>query len=84
MSRQPEKQARAEAMLGELGLMVAKALAVRLRESEDVGETAALAGAFQVGTTENTERTRKEIRSARPTDDLIARKARAIQLGPDA
>ena len=33
--------------LAELGLMVAKELAVRLRESEDVGETAALAGAFQ-------------------------------------
>ena len=50
MSRQPEKQARAEAMLGEiaeLGLMVAKELAARLRASEDVDETVALAGAFQ-------------------------------------
>jgi hypothetical protein len=50
MSCQPEKRARAEAMLGELaelGLMVAKELAVRVRESEDVGETVALAGAFQ-------------------------------------
>jgi hypothetical protein len=50
MSRQPEKQARAEAMLGELaelGLMVAKELAVRLRECEDVDQTVALAGAFQ-------------------------------------
>jgi hypothetical protein len=33
--------------LAELGLMVAKELAVRVRESEDVGETVALAGAFQ-------------------------------------
>jgi hypothetical protein len=50
MARQPEKQARAEAMLGELaelGLMVAKELAVRLRECEDTQETVALAGAFQ-------------------------------------
>ena len=50
MSRQPEKQARAEAMLGELAelsLMVARELATRLRESEDVEETVALAGAFQ-------------------------------------
>jgi hypothetical protein len=50
MPRQPEKQARAEAMLGELaelGLMVAKELAARLRASEGVGETVALAGAFQ-------------------------------------
>jgi D-serine deaminase-like pyridoxal phosphate-dependent protein len=50
MSRSPEKQARAEAMLGELaelGLMVAKELAVRVRESEDVDQTVALAGAFQ-------------------------------------
>jgi hypothetical protein len=48
--RQPEKQARAEAMLGELAelaLMVAKELAVRLRESEDVEQTVALADAFQ-------------------------------------
>jgi len=47
---QSEKQARAEAMLGELAevsLMVAKELATRLRESEDTGETVALAGAFQ-------------------------------------
>ena len=50
MSRQPEKQARAEAMLGEiaeLGLIVAKELTARLRGSEDVDETVALAGAFQ-------------------------------------
>ncbi|HEX3367181.1 hypothetical protein [Phenylobacterium sp.] len=50
MPRQPEKQARAEAMLGELAelaLMVAKELAVRLRESEDVEQTVALADAFQ-------------------------------------
>jgi hypothetical protein len=50
MSGQSEKQARAEAMLGELaelGLMVAKELAVRLRESEDLDQTVALAGAFQ-------------------------------------
>jgi hypothetical protein len=50
MSCQPEKRARAEAMLGELaelGLMVAKELAVRVRESEDVGETVSLAEAFQ-------------------------------------
>jgi hypothetical protein len=50
MSCQPEKQARAEAMLGELaelGLMVARELAVRTRESEDVDQTVALAGAFQ-------------------------------------
>jgi hypothetical protein len=48
--RQPEKQARAEAMLGEiaeLALMVTRELAVRLRESEDVEETVALATAFQ-------------------------------------
>ena len=53
MARQPEKQARAEAMLGELAelsLMVARELAVRLRESEDVGETVALAGAFHKAT----------------------------------
>jgi hypothetical protein len=50
MSCQTEKRARAEAMLGEiaeLGLMVAKELAARLRESEDVDQTVALAGAFQ-------------------------------------
>jgi D-serine deaminase-like pyridoxal phosphate-dependent protein len=50
MSRQPEKQARAEAMLGELaelGLMVAKDLAVRVRECEDVDQAVALANAFQ-------------------------------------
>jgi hypothetical protein len=53
MARQPEKQARAEAMLGELAelsLMVARELAVRLRESEDVDETVALAGAFHKAT----------------------------------
>jgi hypothetical protein len=50
MAPPPEKQARAEAMLGELAevsLMVAKELAMRLRESEDVDQTVALAGAFQ-------------------------------------
>ena len=50
MSRQPEKQARAEAILGEiaeLGLVVAKELASRLRGSESVEGTVALAGAFQ-------------------------------------
>ncbi len=50
MSCQPEKQARAEAMLGEiaeLALMVARELAVRTRQSEDVDQTVALAGAFQ-------------------------------------
>jgi len=50
MSCQPEKRARAEAMLGELaelGLMVARELAVRTRESEDVAQTVALADAFQ-------------------------------------
>ena len=50
MSCQPEKRARAEAMLGELaelGLMVARELAVRTRESEDPDQTVALAGAFQ-------------------------------------
>jgi hypothetical protein len=44
-----DKKARSEAMLGELaelGLMVARELAVRLRGSEDAGETVALAGAF--------------------------------------
>jgi hypothetical protein len=50
MTCQTEKRARAEAMLGELAelsLMVAKELAVRTRESEDVDQTVALAGAFQ-------------------------------------
>jgi hypothetical protein len=50
MSRNTDKQARAEAMLGELAelsLMVARELAVRLRESEDTDQTVALAGAFQ-------------------------------------
>jgi len=50
MTDQVEKRARAEAMLGEvaeLGLMVAKELAVRVRQSEDVQETVALAEAFQ-------------------------------------
>ena len=49
MARTAEKQARAEAMLGELaelGLMVARELAVRLRASEDADESVALAGAF--------------------------------------
>jgi hypothetical protein len=50
MSRNTDKQARAEAMLGELAelsLVVARELAVRLRESEDTDETVALADAFQ-------------------------------------
>src|SRR5882757_6147068 len=50
MSCQSEKRARAEAMLGEvaeLALMVARELAVRTRESEDVDQTVALADAFQ-------------------------------------
>jgi hypothetical protein len=50
MPRNADKQARAEAMLGELaelGLMVARELAVRLRETEDAEEAVALAGAFQ-------------------------------------
>ena len=50
MSSPSEKQPRAETMLGELaelGLMVAKELATRLRESEDVEATVALAAAFQ-------------------------------------
>ena len=50
MARDTDKQARAEAMLGEvaeLALMVARELAVRLRASEDTAETVALAGAFQ-------------------------------------
>ena len=50
MSCQPEKRARVEAILGELaelGLMVARDLAVRARASEDAGEAVALAGAFQ-------------------------------------
>lgn len=50
VSCQPEKRARAEAMLGELaelGLMMARELAVRVRESEDTDETVALAAAFQ-------------------------------------
>jgi hypothetical protein len=50
VSCQSEKRARAEAVLGELaelGLMLARELAVRARESEDAGEAVALAGAFQ-------------------------------------
>src|SRR3954471_17707816 len=50
MSRDTHNQARTEAILGELaelGLVVAKELAVRLRESEDANEAVALAGAFQ-------------------------------------
>ncbi|WP_293373189.1 hypothetical protein [Phenylobacterium sp.] len=49
-SRQPEKQARAEAMLGELAelaLMASRELAVRVRESEDADEIVALAAAFE-------------------------------------
>jgi hypothetical protein len=47
---QSEKRARAEAVLGELaelGLMLARELAVRARESEDADEAVALAAAFQ-------------------------------------
>ena len=50
MARNTHNQTRTEEILGELaelGLMVAKELAVRLRESEDAQETVALAGAFQ-------------------------------------
>src|SRR5438105_15721660 len=50
MTCQTEKRARAEAMLGEvaeLALMVTRELAVRVRESEDVDQTVALADAFQ-------------------------------------
>src|SRR5438045_6474526 len=50
MTCQTEKRARAEAMLGEiaeLALVVARELAVRVRESEDVDQTVALADAFQ-------------------------------------
>src|SRR5438445_13077165 len=50
MASQTDKQARAEAMLGEvaeLALMVARELAVRTRESEDVDQTVTLADAFQ-------------------------------------
>jgi hypothetical protein len=53
MSRHTEKQARAEAMLGELaelGLMVARELAVRVRGCEDADEAVALAGAFDKAT----------------------------------
>jgi hypothetical protein len=50
MPRNTDKQARTEAMLGELAelsLVVARELAVRLRGCEDTEETVALAGAFQ-------------------------------------
>jgi hypothetical protein len=53
MSGQPEKQARAEAMLGEvaeLAVVVTRELVVRLRESEDTQETVALTDAFQKAT----------------------------------
>jgi len=53
MSRHTDKQARAEAMLGELaelGLMVARELAVRVRGCEDADEAVALAGAFDKAT----------------------------------
>jgi hypothetical protein len=49
MSRQADKRARAETMLGELAehaLVVAKDLSQRLRECEDTGEAVALADAF--------------------------------------
>ncbi|MGZ6038065.1 MAG: hypothetical protein ACXWKR_05310 [Phenylobacterium sp.] len=50
MSRNPEKQARTEEILGELaelGLMLARDVAVSAREAEDPGQKAALAAAFQ-------------------------------------
>ena len=53
MTRTPEKQARVEAMLGEvaeLSLVVVRELAVRLRETEDVDQAVALAEAFQKAT----------------------------------
>ena len=49
MSCQPEKRARAEAILGELaelGLMLARDLAVQARESEDGADKVALTAAF--------------------------------------
>jgi hypothetical protein len=49
MERQADKRARAEAMLGELAehaLVVAKDLAVRMRECEDTDQAVALADAF--------------------------------------
>jgi hypothetical protein len=53
MFRNTDKQARAEAMLGEiaeLGLVVARELATRLRETEDADEAVALADAFHKAT----------------------------------
>jgi hypothetical protein len=50
MSRNPEKQARAEQILGELaelGLMLAREMAVQARQAENPMEQAALATAFQ-------------------------------------
>jgi hypothetical protein len=50
MSRNPEKQARAEQILGELaelGLVLAREVAVAAREAEDPQEKAALVQAFQ-------------------------------------
>ena len=50
MVRNPDKQARAEAILGELaelGLMVARELAIRARETEDHEQAVALTGALQ-------------------------------------
>ena len=50
MSRNPDKQARIEAMLGdvaELSLMVIRETAVRLRETEDNQEFAALGSTFE-------------------------------------
>ena len=50
MSRQAEKQARAEAMLGELAelaLVVARDLAAQVRAAADPDQQAALATAFQ-------------------------------------
>jgi len=50
MSRSADNQARMEAMLGEfaeLSLMVAKDLAVAVRETPEAAEKAALAGAFE-------------------------------------
>ena len=90
MTSHPEKLARAEAMLGELAelsLMVARELAVRVRESEDADETVALAGAFDKTTRVvrltlalDAKLTRDAARDA--TDE--AREARELAAGADA
>jgi len=87
MPCQSEKQARAEAMLGELaelGLMVARELAVRTRESEDVEQTVALADTFQkvsrvVRLTLALEfkLDRDAARAAREAEQIVAETARA-------